>query len=206
MPEPEPNSPAEIQQTVTDTRYAATSATGSATIQIINYNYSGPVAPEPPPLPGAGPARDADRPCPYRSLFHFGPNDAAVFFGREAVVETLHRAIQRRAVLPLLGASGSGKSSVVFAGLVPRLEREGHWRYSTFRPEAANPFHALALALVPLYEPTLNATERLVQLRQLEKSLKEGALPLVSCPRNLRAKALELVQDRICSRSPAEWS
>ena len=36
----EPTPPAEIQQTVTEARYAATSATGSASIQIINYNYS----------------------------------------------------------------------------------------------------------------------------------------------------------------------
>ena len=35
MPEPEPNAPAEIQQTVREARYAATSATGSASIQII---------------------------------------------------------------------------------------------------------------------------------------------------------------------------
>jgi hypothetical protein len=38
MPEPEAHSPAEIQQTVAEARYAATSATGSASIQIINYH------------------------------------------------------------------------------------------------------------------------------------------------------------------------
>ena len=125
MPEPEAHSPVEIQQTVAEARYAATSATGSASIQIINYNSCGPVPPEPPPPSGAVPPGDGDRPCPYRGLFHFGPNDAAVFFGRDAMVDTLQRALRRRPVLPLLGASGSGKSSLVFAGLVPRLAREG---------------------------------------------------------------------------------
>ena len=188
MAEPEANAPAEIQQTVSEARYAATSATGSASIQIINYNYSGPVPPEPPPPPGAGPASDADRPCPYRGLFHFGPNDAAVFFGREAVVDTLQRALRRRAVLPLLGASGSGKSSVVFAGLVPRLEREGHWRYSYFRP-GTDPFHALALALVPLYAPDVDATEGILQARRLAEALRTGELPLADVLARVRHHA-----------------
>ena len=188
MPEPEPNAPAEIQQTVTEARYAATSATGSASIQIINYNYSGPVPPAPPPPPGSAPASDADQPCPYRGLFHFGPNDAAVFFGREAVVDSLQQALQRRAVLPLLGASGSGKSSVVFAGLVPRLEREGHWRYSQFRP-GKDPFHALALALVPLYAPNVDATEEMLQARRLAEALQTGALPLADVLARVRHNA-----------------
>jgi WD40 repeat protein len=188
MPEPEANSPAEIQQTVAEARYAATSATGSASIQIINYNYSGTTPPEPPPLPGASPASEPDRPCPYRGLFHFGPNDAAVFFGRDAVVETLHRAIQRRPVLPLLGASGSGKSSVVFAGLVSRLEGDGHWRYSTFRP-GADPFHALALALVPLYAPSLDDTERMVHARRLAEAMRKAELPLADVLAQVRHNA-----------------
>lgn len=133
--------------------------------------------PDPPALPGEGPPSDGDRPCPYRGLFHFGPKDAALFFGRETVVETLHRALRRRAVVPLLGASGSGKSSVVFAGLVPRLEREGHWSYSQFRP-GADPFHALALALVPLYAPTVDATEAMLQARRLAEALRTGEIPL----------------------------
>ena len=190
MPEPESNSSAEIQQTVTEACYAATSAKGSASIQIINYNYAGAVPPELPAPPGVGPSTDVDRPCPYRGLFHFGPNDASVFFGREAVVETLHRVIQRRAVLPLLGASGSGKSSVVFAGLVPRLELEGHWRYSYFRP-GVDPFHALALALVPIYEPTLNATERMVQARRLAEALRKDELPLADVLAQVRHNALQ---------------
>ncbi|NEO71598.1 hypothetical protein, partial [Moorena sp. SIO3H5] len=57
--------------------------------------------------------------CPYRGLFHFGPNDAKVFFGRDVFVEKLVEASQTRNFIPVLGASGSGKSSVVLAGLVP---------------------------------------------------------------------------------------
>jgi hypothetical protein len=48
------------------------------------------------------------------------------FFGRESFVERLFQATQTRNFIPLLGASGSGKSSVVLAGLVPRLQQEGY--------------------------------------------------------------------------------
>nr|WP_244329095.1 hypothetical protein [Tolypothrix sp. PCC 7910] len=65
-------------------------------------------------------------PCPYRGLFHFGPNDADVFFGRELYIEGLYSATQTHNFIPVLGASGSGKSSVVLAGLVPKLEKAGN--------------------------------------------------------------------------------
>ena len=116
-------------------------------------------------------------PCPYRGLFHFGPDDAEFFFGREVFVEELFAATQTRNFIPVLGASGSGKSSVVLAGLVPRLQQEGNWLFTHFRP-GSEPFHALALALVPLYTPNLNATERIAQARQLGNYLREGTISL----------------------------
>lgn len=89
-------------------------------------------------------------PCPYRGLFHFSPDDAEFFFGRQAFVEELFAATKTRNFIPVLGASGSGKSSVILAGLVPKLEKEGYWKFTHFRP-GADPFHALALTLVPLF-------------------------------------------------------
>ena len=59
--------------------------------------------------------------CPYRGLLHFREEDAPFFFGREAAIEGLVEGIKHHPFLALVGASGSGKSSVVRAGLVPRL-------------------------------------------------------------------------------------
>jgi hypothetical protein len=120
---------------------------------------------------------DETLPCPYRGLFHFGPGDSEYFFGRESFVETLFQATQVRNFVPLLGASGSGKSSVVLAGLVPRLQQVGHWQFTHFRP-GADPFHGLSLALVPLYATQLNETERIAQARQLANYLRQGDIPL----------------------------
>ncbi|MEB3281210.1 MAG: WD40 repeat domain-containing protein [Lyngbya sp.] len=116
-------------------------------------------------------------PCPYRGLFHFGPNDAEFFFGREVFIQELFTTTQTRNFIPVLGASGSGKSSLVMAGLVPKLQKEGYWKFTHFRP-SSDPFHALAESLVPLYEPDKNATEQMRQARQLAEYFVEGSVPL----------------------------
>ncbi len=83
--------------------------------------------------------------CPYRSLDAFTEADAEFFFGRQRVVDRLlARLRQEPRFLAVLGPSGSGKSSVVRAGLIPRL-REGNvpgsdrWGMVVARP-ANNPF------------------------------------------------------------------
>ena len=115
--------------------------------------------------------------CPYRGLFHFGPEDKDFFFGREVFVAELEQAVQTRAFITVLGASGSGKSSVVLAGLVPRLQQTRHWLFSHFRP-GDDPFHALALALVPLYAPEQDATDQIAQARKLAAYLQAGEVQL----------------------------
>ena len=142
---------------------------------IYNYFYSSQ-APKA-VLDQAAIAADESLPCPYRGLFHFGPGDEEYFFGRTSVVETLVQVTQTRPFIPLLGASGSGKSSVVLAGLVPKLQQAGHWQFTHFRP-GSDPFYGLALALVPLYTTYLNETERIAQARQLANYLRQGEILL----------------------------
>jgi WD40 repeat protein/class 3 adenylate cyclase/tRNA A-37 threonylcarbamoyl transferase component Bud32 len=56
--------------------------------------------------------------CPYRGLLAFEPEDRAYFFGREAVVEELIGRLAPGTLLAVVGASGSGKSSVLRAGII----------------------------------------------------------------------------------------
>jgi WD40 repeat protein/class 3 adenylate cyclase len=56
--------------------------------------------------------------CPYRGLLAFEPEDRDYFFGRESVVEELIGRLAPRRLLAVVGASGSGKSSVLRAGIV----------------------------------------------------------------------------------------
>jgi hypothetical protein len=60
--------------------------------------------------------------CPYRSLDTFTQDDAEFFFGRENMVRKLLNKLQREpSFLAVLGPSGSGKSSLIQAGLLPQL-------------------------------------------------------------------------------------
>ncbi|HYB30249.1 MAG TPA: protein kinase [Solirubrobacteraceae bacterium] len=56
--------------------------------------------------------------CPYRGLLAFEPEDRAYFFGREAVIRELIERLERGGLVAVVGASGSGKSSVLRAGLI----------------------------------------------------------------------------------------
>ncbi len=60
---------------------------------------------------------------PYQGLQAFRTNSAGFFFGRESVTDRLFEAVHSHAFAALIGPSGSGKSSVVHAGLLPRLLR-----------------------------------------------------------------------------------
>ncbi|GAB2675935.1 hypothetical protein GCM10027271_41340 [Saccharopolyspora gloriosae] len=67
----------------------------------------------------------ADAPNPYLGLAPFGPEDAARFHGRDEAVEELLGRLTSRDLVAVVGPSGSGKSSLVRAGLLPRLARQG---------------------------------------------------------------------------------
>jgi WD40 repeat protein len=64
--------------------------------------------------------------APYVGLAAFQPDDANRFFGRERLVTDLLDRVRERRFLAVFGASGSGKSSVLRAGLVARTMAEGN--------------------------------------------------------------------------------
>ena len=66
--------------------------------------------------------------CPYRGLLPFREEDAGLFFGREAETGELVGKLREHSLVSLVGRSGSGKSSVVYAGLIPALRRRADGR------------------------------------------------------------------------------
>ncbi len=83
---------------------------------------------------------------PYKGLSAFREEDAAIFFGRDRFIRDLVKSVNTKPLVGVVGASGSGKSSVVFAGLVPQLRGTDKVHIVSFRP-GRNPFDALAVAL-----------------------------------------------------------
>ncbi|WP_329248499.1 hypothetical protein OG223_16365 [Streptomyces sp. NBC_01478] len=67
---------------------------------------------------------DEDEVSPYRGLMRFEPGDREVFFGRDRLIGELSELVCGHRFAVLFGASGSGKSSLVRAGLIPRLQDE----------------------------------------------------------------------------------
>ncbi|WES65549.1 BTAD domain-containing putative transcriptional regulator [Microbacter sp. GSS18] len=63
--------------------------------------------------------------CPYRGLGTYQEGDAGDFFGREDEIATATRRLEATGLVIVTGASGSGKSSLVRAGVVPSLRRRG---------------------------------------------------------------------------------
>jgi WD40 repeat protein/transcriptional regulator with XRE-family HTH domain len=66
-----------------------------------------------------------DSPAPYRGLARFEAADEGVYFGRDELLAQLIARVRTHRLIALVGASGSGKSSLLRAGLIPALQREG---------------------------------------------------------------------------------
>jgi hypothetical protein len=109
---------------------------------------------------------------PYRGLLYFREEDAPFFFGRADAIAQLVRAVEQHSLVAVVGASGSGESSVVRAGLVPELRtrRDRVWEVATIVP-TDRPIHALAAALLPLLEPDMSETDRLIETNKLADAL-----------------------------------
>jgi|APLak6261679142_1056127.scaffolds.fasta_scaffold00202_24 tRNA A-37 threonylcarbamoyl transferase component Bud32 len=83
---------------------------------------------------------------PFRGLEAFTEADAADFQGREAELDAALERLRHDPLVPIVGPSGVGKSSFVFAGLVPRLKETGAWTVVSLRP-GRTPWVSLATAL-----------------------------------------------------------
>lgn len=89
---------------------------------------------------------------PYKGLKPFESRDKELFFGRDNFITNLVNELEQTNLILLLGASGSGKSSVVRAGLIPWLERKHGTGFTnlTFTPDA-DPFESFYASLLGKY-------------------------------------------------------
>jgi len=118
--------------------------------------------PEVPAVQSGGPTWGG---CPYPGLLSFKPSEAPIFFGRtRETAELLERLRQPdNRFLVVVGASGSGKSSLVKAGVIPQLEAKGGWLCTRFTPGevGGDPFLALATALKPLLQEQYDSVRQI---------------------------------------------
>ena len=122
---------------------------------------------------------------PFPGLRSFESDDEDhPFFGREEQVDDLLARLRRSRFLAVVGTSGSGKSSLVKAGLIPRLHggfmagAGSHWRIADFRPEL-EPIANMARRLArpdALGEPGLRVES---QAPMMEATIRGGARGLI---------------------------
>jgi WD40 repeat protein len=98
-----------------------------------------------------------DEPAPYRGLLPFKAEHAEFFFGREADTQRLIEKLGQGTFVAVIGASGSGKSSLARAGLLPALARDAlpdssNWHTLLLTP-GGQPLRALAEGLATFVPP-----------------------------------------------------
>jgi WD40 repeat protein len=96
---------------------------------------------------------------PFVGLRPFEYDDHEYFFGREKELKVLEPQVTKKRFIAIVGSSGSGKSSLISAGLRPRLEKlqDHRWDWIEMQPADA-PVRRLALALVDLTRKTTDLT------------------------------------------------
>ncbi len=132
----------------------------------------------------AGAVREAI--CPYRGLDAFREEDLAFFFGRgnadypESAIGQLVHKVRGHLFVMVVGRSGSGKSSLVFAGLLPALRRarDRFWNVLTLRP-GPEPLRALAAAFNPKGDAE-GAAEYAAKIGKEAAQLRSGDAELLS--------------------------
>lgn len=95
---------------------------------------------------------ESDQICPYTGLRSFTEEESLYFKGREEDIDQATEQLQRNKFLMLTGASGDGKSSLIYAGIIPNARagflksKYTQWCVADFRPERS-PFHNLCRSI-----------------------------------------------------------
>ena len=116
--------------------------------------------------------------CPYKGLDAFREEDEKLFFGRDKEAEHLLHTVRDRRIAAVIGRSGTGKSSLARAGLLPRLRRLGMddgqlvWETRTIQP-GSTPLRALGNALDPPADH-MGRTEAHDHRKAVEQRLRDG--------------------------------
>lgn len=151
---------------------AATSGTGSASVTYIKtqiINSSPEVVKE----------TDFNTESPYKGLKKFVPDDRNNFFGRDTLISKLLEAVDKSNLSLILGDSGSGKSSLVNAGLIPEWskyikKRKSLQAYDFILMPLQDPFNSLYSCLTsPINNKNFTHSQAKVALEAEEGTLSK---------------------------------
>jgi len=130
----------------------------------------------------------------YPGLRPFTLDEDSVFFGREPMIDDIIDLLAKRCLILVHGSSGSGKSSLILAGVLPRLARQHRrhgwrWRTASMRP-GGGPLWNLAHALAELEGGTPSAA----RVNELRLSFDRTGADLTQIVTHLAG----MEQERLC--------
>lgn len=133
---------------------------------------------------------------PFPGLRPFEADESHLFFGRETATNDLLQKLQVNRFIAVVGTSGSGKSSLVRAGMLPDLysgfmtKAGSRWRVAVLRP-GDSPIRALAQSLAGAEVFGAPESDREMQSAITEAVLRRGALGLIDVARQAKLPAEE---------------
>ena len=114
------------------------------------------------------------RRIPYRGLKPFDAEHTELFFGRERVIKDIREKLRQNNLLLIIGSSRIGKSSIIQAGLIPRLEKDTWYVLPPIKPGTS-----LLSKLVKTFEPFFLGEHNQKQLMKFIHNDVEGLSQLV---------------------------
>ena len=125
-----------------------------------------------------------DPPAPYVGLRPFEFHEAPLFYGRGEHIAEMVRTLRKGHFLAVVGSSGSGKSSLVRAGLLPAIaagfmdggEEAADWRFVIMRP-GLDPYENLLRELLPQVAPGQSLDSATIEFRR--QTLRGGPRGLI---------------------------
>jgi hypothetical protein len=146
--------------------------------------------------------------CPYTGLRTFTEEEAIYFRGREEHVAKCLTLLSAERFVMITGSSGDGKSSLVFAGMLPEVRagflrgRYSSWAVATFRPER-NPLRNMARALAPVLRLENSAVAIETELEHGFSALVQLYQASVLCPPDDMPAGLTAAEQRQHKRQAA---
>jgi hypothetical protein len=125
--------------------------------------------------------------CPYKGLISYSEQDADIFCGRDQWIQAIYDDLQQQSFVALTGASGSGKTSLIFGGVIPTLRKEANWQIAALRPKES-PFYELSKALIPFLAHDLNPFDQAKETKQLADGFRTKNVSLFDVTKEIIEK------------------
>ena len=133
---------------------------------------------------------------PFPGLRPFRTEETHLFFGREGQVDEVVEKLNTNRFIAILGTSGSGKSSLMYCGLIPNLHggfmsgTGSNWRVVVTRP-GISPIKNLAEALVKTEKISTDSENWAINVQSKQSVLRSSSLGLVESIKRMRSSGDE---------------